>query len=69
MTFNDLVKYVTQQFVTYLDQPKQERKQLRQDRKLTEPPVMSRWFGVLPLGFMLMMKKDKNRKGKLKTKK
>lgn len=66
MTFNDLIKYVTQQFVTYLDQPKQQRVQLKQDRKSTQSPGLSKWFGVLPLGFMLMMKKEKHKKGKLK---
>ncbi|WP_246945958.1 YqzE family protein [Bacillus pinisoli] len=64
MTFNDLVKFVTQQFVSYLDKPKQQRIQTKQDKKSTQPPMMSRWFGIVPIGFMLYMKKEKKQQKK-----
>jgi hypothetical protein len=59
MSLNDLIKYLTQQFVSYLDKPKDQRVQTKHDRKVSKPPLLSRWFGVLPLGFMLFMKKRK----------
>ncbi|MBM7660866.1 hypothetical protein JOC85_001638 [Bacillus mesophilus] len=64
MTLNDFIKYLTQQFVTYLDKPKQQRIQTKQDRKSTQPPLLSRWFGIVPLGFMLYMKKEKKQRKK-----
>ncbi len=58
MSFNDLVKYVTQQFVTYLDKPKDQKIQQKNERKSSQPPL-SKWFGIIPLGFMLIMRKKK----------
>ncbi len=59
MSFNDLVKYVTQQFVSYLDKPKDQRLLRKNERKSSQSPALSRWFGVIPLGFMLLMRKRK----------
>jgi hypothetical protein len=65
MSLNDFIKYLTQQFVTYWDKPKDQRLQMKKNRKSAQPPVLSRWFGILPLGFMLYVKREKNKKGKL----
>lgn len=48
MNTNDYVKYLTQTFVQYMDQPKEERKKLRAERKGLKEPFMLRWFGILP---------------------
>ncbi|HEO8418678.1 YqzE family protein [Niallia sp. FSL W8-0635] len=48
MNTNDYVKYLTQTFVQYMDQPKEERQKLRAERKGLKEPFMLRWFGVLP---------------------
>ena len=48
MNTNDYVKYLTQTFVQYMDQPKEERQKLRAKRKGMKEPFMLRWFGVLP---------------------
>ncbi|MFZ3590313.1 YqzE family protein [Bacillus sp. DJP31] len=58
MSFNDLVKYVTQQFVSYLDKSKDQRLQTKNDRRSSQP-ALSRWFGIIPLGFMLFMRNRK----------
>ncbi|MFD1736522.1 YqzE family protein [Bacillus salitolerans] len=57
MSFNDLLKFVTQQLVTYLDSPKDQRKQVKRARKSSKTPLVSRWFGVVPFGFMMFFKK------------
>ncbi|MFX3624887.1 MAG: YqzE family protein [Ectobacillus sp.] len=57
MSTNDYVKFVTQQFVTYMDSPKQDRKQKRQQRRSEKELFSVRWFGVLPLSLKLLYKK------------
>ncbi|MFY4776296.1 YqzE family protein [Metabacillus sp. RGM 3146] len=56
MSTNDYVKYLTQQVVKYMDTPKEERKQQKRKRKDEKSPLMSKWFGVLPFGFILLFK-------------
>jgi hypothetical protein len=48
MKTNDYVKYMTQTIVKYVDQPKDERKRLRDERKLGRASFWYRWFGILP---------------------
>ncbi|HWJ80307.1 MAG TPA: YqzE family protein [Niallia sp.] len=48
MKTNDYVKYLTQTFVQYMDQPKEERQKLKEQRKENKEPFMLRWFGILP---------------------
>jgi protein-arginine kinase len=54
---NDYVKYITQTIVKYIDQPKEERKKLKQERKETKEDFAYRWFGILP--YLIMMNKGK----------
>ncbi len=48
MKTNDYVKYVTQQFVSYVDTPSEQRKAEREERKATKLPFSYRWFGLIP---------------------
>ncbi|MFC4320741.1 YqzE family protein [Litchfieldia salsa] len=59
MSTNDYVKYMTQQFVSYLDQPRQLRKETKLKKKTERAPFTSHWFGVLPIAFSLMFKRKK----------
>ncbi|WP_026689289.1 YqzE family protein [Alteribacter aurantiacus] len=61
MKTNDYVKFVTQQFVEYADQPKSERKKKRLEKKEARPPAINRWFGLIPLAFFISYKKNKKR--------
>jgi YqzE-like protein len=45
---NDYVKYMTQTFVKYYDQPKQERQRIRSEKKEERASFWYRWFGILP---------------------
>jgi hypothetical protein len=59
MSTNDYVKFVTQQFVRYIDKPKEERKQQRRQRKQERDSFVQRWFGVIPFGVMMWYRKKK----------
>ena len=48
MNTNDYVKYMTQTIVKYADQPKAERKRLRDEKKHARASFWYRWFGILP---------------------
>ncbi|PLR76486.1 YqzE family protein [Bacillus sp. V3-13] len=53
MKTNDYLKYITQNVVKYIDQPKEMRKRIRDERKETKQPFLTRWFGILPYLFQL----------------
>ncbi|MBA2873455.1 YqzE family protein [Thermaerobacillus caldiproteolyticus] len=57
MSTNDYVKFVTQQFVTYMDQPKEERKKKRVQRKQEKPALLYRWFGMIPFSLRLLFRR------------
>jgi hypothetical protein len=59
MKTNDYVKYITQTFVQYIDQPKEERKRIKQAKKEAEATFLFRWFGILPFLLMSNFKKKK----------
>ncbi|MHA7963817.1 YqzE family protein [Paenibacillus sp. CAU 1782] len=50
---DDLVKFMTEQFVTYMETPREVRKQARTEAKAVREPWLTRWFGWGPLGLML----------------
>lgn len=57
MKTNDYVKYITQTVVKYIDQPKDERIKLKQQRKDEKASFWFRWFGILPYALIGLMKK------------
>jgi hypothetical protein len=57
MKSNDYVKYITQTFVKYIDQPKDERKKLKEEQKGIKEPFLFRWFGVFPYVMASLFKK------------
>ncbi|MEC2078499.1 YqzE family protein [Metabacillus fastidiosus] len=60
MSTNDYVKYVTQQLVKYMDTPKEERKQKKEEKKIVDvQPYSNQWLGILPFAFKLMVNKKK----------
>ncbi|MFD1335485.1 YqzE family protein [Oceanobacillus iheyensis] len=57
MKGNDYLRYMTEQVVTYLDLPKEEKRKRKKRYKRTNDVYQSRWFGVLPFTFKLWYKK------------
>lgn len=61
MAGNDYVKFMTEQVVKYLDQPRDERKKQRQQKKefkkQQKQPFLYRWFGVIPYAIILLFRR------------
>jgi len=51
---DEFVAYVTKRFVSYLTTPKETRAAKR--TKSSREPVMTRWFGMLPMALGLMVR-------------
>ncbi|WP_342774158.1 YqzE family protein [Aquibacillus sediminis] len=56
---NDYVKFMTQEIVRYMDTPQEERKKKKQEKQMEQHQLTSRWFGILPFAFKLLVKKNK----------
>ncbi|MDQ0156407.1 protein-arginine kinase [Robertmurraya andreesenii] len=56
---NDYVKYITQTVVQYIDQPRDERKKIKQARKEEKEGFWFRWFGMLPYVFTSVLKRKR----------
>ncbi|MBO8171270.1 MAG: YqzE family protein [Bacillaceae bacterium] len=56
MSSHDLVKYLTEEFVKYVETPRKQRK----ERKVREN-WSSRWFGMIPMSIMMAIRR-KDRK-------
>ncbi|MCM3765261.1 MULTISPECIES: YqzE family protein [Bacillaceae] len=63
MKTNDYVKYMTQTIVKYADQPRDERKRLRQERKEAKASFWYRWFGILPYIVYSELKRIRRKNG------
>ncbi|MEK8130505.1 YqzE family protein [Paenibacillus filicis] len=61
---DELVKYVTERVVRYIDTPREVRKQARAGRKETRERWEVRWFGMLPLALGMWRKRWFGRKEK-----
>lgn len=61
MKTNDYVKYMTQTFVKYIDQPKEDRIRLKQERKQSKASFWYRWFGIIPYLLYIEMNKRKKK--------
>ncbi|WP_096201234.1 YqzE family protein [Bacillus sp. FJAT-45350] len=62
MSLNDLVKFITQQFVTYVNKPTDERKAMRLEKKESRPPAHFRMFGMIPLAISIALRKRKSKR-------
>ncbi|SDC25760.1 YqzE-like protein [Paenibacillus sp. UNCCL117] len=54
---DELVKYVTERVVRYIDTPREVRRQVRAGRKEAKEPWEVRWFGMLPLSIRMWRKR------------
>jgi hypothetical protein len=64
MKTNDYVKYLTQTVVKYIDQPKDERKRVKLEKKEEQEPFLLKWFGLLPYLFYFTMKKKNHKRSR-----
>lgn len=61
MSTNDYIRYMTKALLQHLETPKEERKQLRKERKETKMPLLTEWFGIIPLAISLLFKKKRSK--------
>ena len=60
MKTNDYIKFLTQEFVTYVDKPKEERRKKKHVRnKMEKPMYTSKWFGLIPFALRIAIKKKR----------
>ncbi|MHC0035936.1 YqzE family protein [Pseudoneobacillus sp. C159] len=59
MKTNDYVKYLTQTFVKYIDQPKVERELAKLAKKDEKEPFVYKWFGIFPYLFLNNIKRKR----------
>lgn len=58
---NDVIKYLTQKLVRYMDEPKAVRKERRISKKSEREPLLTYLFGVVPMGLGLAFRRKKKR--------
>ena len=62
MNVLDILRFVTRQFVSYMDAPKEDRKQKKEQRRAEKEPFMNKWFGVILLSLCFVLPKCKSKK-------
>ncbi|GIP27626.1 hypothetical protein J23TS9_27560 [Paenibacillus sp. J23TS9] len=55
---DELVKYITERVVTFIETPKEERLRHTKPRE----PWGEKWFGMIPLGLTLMKRQPRKKK-------
>lgn len=60
---DEILKYITEQVVTYLDTPSEVRKQQRLHRE----HWTVRWFGLLPLSMSMLFKRKQRAESELQA--
>ncbi|WP_067730393.1 YqzE family protein [Oceanobacillus damuensis] len=60
MSGNDYLKFMTEQFITYMNLPSEEKKKLKNEKK-QNPLFMNRWLGMLPFTIKIMFHKENSR--------
>ena len=63
MKSDDYVKWLTEQFVIYMNQPRTVRKDKREMRKKQRNPIKNEMFGLIPNAMSYYAKQFKNIKG------
>ncbi|TCP31158.1 YqzE-like protein [Scopulibacillus darangshiensis] len=48
MKSNDYVKFLTEQFVQYMEQPSSVRKDVKRERRQNRKPLRNELFGLIP---------------------
>ncbi len=65
MDSSEYLKYMTERVVSYLDNPAEEESDEPQpNRKVSREPWLTRWFGVIPMGFMMWRNDRADKKNK-----
>ncbi|WP_137788909.1 YqzE family protein [Bacillus sp. E(2018)] len=58
---SDVIKFLTQRVVKYLDEPKSVRKERRISKKNEREPLLTYLFGVVPMGLGLVFRRKRKK--------
>lgn len=58
MNGNEYIKFMTQEFTSFIDSTSEERKTHRSNRKSEPSAYSSKWLGVLPFALKSVLHKD-----------
>jgi hypothetical protein len=58
MSFQDLVGFLTKEFVQYVDTPKDERIKKKQEKKKRQGKWSQELFGALPTAISMLFKRN-----------
>jgi hypothetical protein len=58
MSFQDLVGFLTKEFVQYVDTPRDERIKRKQEKKKQKGNWSQQWFGALPTAISMLFKRN-----------
>lgn len=58
----DIVKYMTEKAVAFIETPKENRIQQKESRKRNKEPWTSRWFGMVPFAVHMWYDHLRNKK-------
>jgi hypothetical protein len=60
---DELVKFITEQVVTYIETPKEVRRQAKEISKEYKESWKVHWFGMLPFAISMMVRQVRGNKG------
>lgn len=64
MKTNDYVKFMTQEMVKRMNQPKDILKEKKAQKKREREPSISKWFGMIPMSISLWLSRHMIKKKK-----
>ncbi|MFB4210899.1 YqzE family protein [Shouchella sp. JSM 1781072] len=64
MSFQDLLKFATQEAVKKIDEPKSERHRKREEKKSEQEPLSHWAFGIIPFALSVFKRQRKNERHK-----
>jgi hypothetical protein len=59
---DELVKFITERVVTYIETPKEVRQQTKLNNKVQKEHWQIRWFGMVPLALRMLVKRRNNKR-------
>lgn len=59
---DELIKYMTEQFVKYMETPKEVRRQVKASQREVREHWQYRWFGMVPLAISMWLQSLRKKK-------
>lgn len=56
---DEYIKYLTERVITYMDTPREVRRELRTKQRSAKPPWHVHWFGMVPMSIRMLFGKKR----------